>query len=283
METNYSVLMSVYQGEKPAFLNQSLDSIFNQTIIPSQFVLVKNGPLTSELENVLLNYSSKYPGILFFVELKNNEPLGVALDFGLSFCKCEYVARMDSDDIAEKERCAKQLKCFEDNQFLDICGTFMGEFYDDDRLNVKTIRIVPENDVQIKKFLRRRSPFNHSSVMFKKASVIRCGGYGQSRRKEDFDLFSRMLNMGCMGYNIPETLMLGRANVNSFKRKKSWIYCSDYIEVMKRNWKSGYCSFWDFLVVSVYQLLIFLTPTFVSRWFTNKFLRKKVLERRKIV
>lgn len=280
MIKEYSVLMSVYNKEKPSYFSQSLKSIFEQSIVPSQFVLIKNGPLNSELENVIAFFENKYPNIFSIVELEKNEPLGVALDFGLLSCKYDYVARMDSDDVADKERCETQLKEFSNRPSLDICGTYMAEFYNDDLQNIKTIRTVPIENSKIKKFVRRRSPFNHSSIMFKKASVIKSGGYGTSRRKEDFDLFSRMLNMNCTGYNIGKVLMYGRANNESFKRKKSWMYCSDYISVMKRNFKAGYCSFWDYFVVSTYQILVFLTPACFSRFFTNVFLRKKVKKER---
>ena len=44
----YSVLLSVYKKEQPIFFQQSLDSIFNQTLLPDEIVLVKDGPLTDD-------------------------------------------------------------------------------------------------------------------------------------------------------------------------------------------------------------------------------------------
>lgn len=271
----YSVLMSVYNGEKPEFLRQSMESILNQTVMPDEYIVVKNGPLTTELDEVLKEKEKQYPNMFTYVKHEENQPLGVALDSGIAVSRNELIARMDSDDVAFPERCEKLIKCFENDPDLSICGTFLAEFYNDDINNVQTIRELPVDDKSIKKFARRRSPFNHCSIMFKKSEVVRCGGYGTSRRKEDLDLFSRMLNMGCKGHNIPEVLMYGRANEASFKRKKSWMYCSDFIAVMKRNWKAGYCSFWDYFVVSTYQILIFILPASFSKFFTNNVLRKK--------
>ena len=48
-----SVLMSVYIKERPEFLERALESIFNQTLKPKEFVLVKDGTLTRELEMIL--------------------------------------------------------------------------------------------------------------------------------------------------------------------------------------------------------------------------------------
>ena len=45
----FSVLLSVYIKENALYLKQSLDSIFNQTLLPNEIVLVKDGPLTKEL------------------------------------------------------------------------------------------------------------------------------------------------------------------------------------------------------------------------------------------
>jgi hypothetical protein len=59
----YSVLMSIYSKENPHFFEQSLKSIFSQSITPNQFVLVKNGPLTSELEEIIETYASKFKNI----------------------------------------------------------------------------------------------------------------------------------------------------------------------------------------------------------------------------
>jgi glycosyltransferase involved in cell wall biosynthesis len=271
----YSVLMSVYIGEKADFLRQSLNSIFCQTVTPSQFVLVKNGPLNKELEDIISFFDLKYPKILDFVSHNENLSLGKALDSGIALCRNELVARMDSDDISNIDRCEKLLNRFAMNSKLEICGSYMNEFYNDNPFDIRTSREVPVDLTSIKKYIRRRNPFNHPTVMFKKSSVIRCGGYGTSRRREDFELFSKMINMGCIAENIPEALVNFRANLNSFKRKKSWMYCSDNILVMKRNVEFGYSNLFDFFVVLVYSISNFLMPISFSIWITNNFLRKK--------
>ena len=56
----YSVLMSLYQKEKPDYLMTALDSMIYQSVAPDEIVLVKDGPLTPELEGVLNEYVNKY-------------------------------------------------------------------------------------------------------------------------------------------------------------------------------------------------------------------------------
>ena len=68
----YSVLMSVYKGENPEFFKGSIESMINQTLKPDEIVIVKDGPITEELEKVIEMYTSKYPGLFTIVTLEKN-------------------------------------------------------------------------------------------------------------------------------------------------------------------------------------------------------------------
>ena len=122
--------------------------------------------------------------------------------------------------------------------------------------------------------MRRRSPFNHPTVMFRKNEVIRCGGYGKMKRRQDFDLFARMINNGCYAQNINESLLLFRSNEGNYKRRKSWEYCKSYIEVEKENYNRGYCSFWDLSVVTIGQVLMHYAPMSLMKYLSDNFLRR---------
>lgn len=272
MGKKYSVLMSVYYKEKPEYLEKSIESMLNQTLRPDELVIVKDGKLTNELNQCLNIYQNKYPEIIKIVKIEENVGLGKALDIGLNECENELVARMDTDDISLPQRCELQIKKFEEDPELCIVGTMIDEFYDNPE-NVVSSRIVPVKHEEIVEFIKRRSPFNHPSVMFKKSEVIRCGGYGKRRRKQDLDLFSRMINYGCKGANINKSLVLFRSNEDNFKRRKSWSYCKSYIEVQYAIWRRGHCSFFDFLFVVLGQLTLFLSPIWLLKIISHKYLR----------
>ena len=169
--SNYSVLMSVYYKEKAIHLDESMQSIFNQTILTNDFVLVCDGTLTSELDTVIGKYQKKYPNILNIKRLKTNKGLGNALNEGLNLCKNELVARMDSDDIAKIDRCEKELNAFNNNQNISIVGSAIEEFVENTN-QVVNIKRVPSDYLEIIKFSKKRNPFNHPSVMFKKSDII---------------------------------------------------------------------------------------------------------------
>lgn len=269
----YSVLMSIYYKEKPEFLRLSINSMLSQTLPPDQIVVVKDGILTEELNTIIDELLLGNEDRFTIVPLCENIGLGKALDYGLKYCRNELVARMDTDDISLPQRCEMQIRTFVKNPDLSILGTNIDEFYDKPT-NIVSSRNVPTEHKDILKFIKRRSPFNHPSVMFKKSEVIRCGGYGKLRRKQDLDLFSRMLNNGCLSANINKSLLLFRSNEDNFKRRKSWSYCKSYIDVEYAIWKRGHCSFIDLSIVIIGQMVMFLSPMWLLKVLSNRFLRK---------
>ena len=271
---NYSVLTSIYFKEKKSNFIQSIESMLNQTVPPEQIVIVKDGPLTDELNAAIDTYSSKYGELFTIVALEENSGLAIALDEGLKNCRNELVARMDTDDISLPNRCEKQLKRFSEKENLAVLGTNIDEFSDSPE-NIKRSRIVPSEYNEIKKRIRRREPFNHPTVMFKKSDVIKCGGYGTLRRCQDFDLFSRMINMGCYAENINESLLLFRADESNYKRRKGKKSIDGYITVMKMNYKRGYCSWTDMLYARIAQIALTVMPKGIMKWVSDNFLRKK--------
>lgn len=273
----YSVLMSVYIKDNPQYLAISIESMLLQSFACDQFVIIKDGPLTEELNGVIEEYRAKSPELFTVVALENNVGLGSALDIGLSYCRNELVARMDSDDISLPERCKREVQCFSEDPELDIVGTYINEFSDNIR-NLQSSRVVPCNHDEIVAFARRRSPFNHPTVMYKKTAVLRCGGYGGTKRKEDLCLFPAMVNSGCKAMNIPEALLLYRSNTDNLQRRKTWINCKEYIQVVFHNYKKGYSRLSDLVYVTIAQMAFYLIPLSVAKALSDTFLRGKPVE-----
>ncbi len=268
----YSVLMSVYYKEKPEYLTLAIESMLNQTLPPEQFVIVEDGKLTDELERIIIKYEQKNPELFTIIRTEINRGLGLALDEGMKYCRNELVARMDSDDISMPDRCEREVAVFKTHPGLDIISGAINEFKENVE-NVVSIRRVPEYEKDIKKQMRQRSAFNHPAVMFKKSSVIRAGGYGASARKEDHDLFSRMVFEGCHAYNIQESILYYRIGDDNIKRRKNWKNVTSYIEIMWINYMRGYCGLGDLCFVVCAQIFYFLAPrTMIETW-VNKLYR----------
>ena len=269
----YSVLMSVYIKEKPEYLNLAIKSMVEQTLKPDEIVIVKDGKITQELQAILDCYNQNYPKLFNVIGYKENKGLGFALNYGLEHCRNELVARMDSDDISKPNRCMKQVKAFEEYPDCVIIGSAVDEFYGATD-NITGCRVVPSSYREIYQFAKRSSAFNHPSVMYRKSKVLEFGGYSTLRRNQDVDLFGRMLYGGCKAINFKESLVWFRSDENLAKRRKSWENTWSYIDTIRKFWKMGYSSFFDFVIVAGAQTVMYLMPISIQNRIYKTFLRK---------
>ena len=256
----FSVLISVYIKEKAEFLDRALKSVYDeQEIKPNQIVLVEDGELTNELYEMIEIWKNKLGEILEIVELEKNMGLGDALKIGLEKCKFEMVARMDSDDVAMPNRFKKQLEIFENNPNLDICGSWIGEFENDEN-QIYAYRKPPQNHDEIIKFAKTRSPLNHPSVMFKKSSVLKAGNYQKSIMTEDYFLWVRMILSGAKFHNIPEMLLKMRAGKSQLTRRSGLKYAISEFKVQKEFYKLGFLNLYEFLRNGSVKFIVRLLP-----------------------
>lgn len=273
MQTEYSVLMSVYYKENPVWFKESIESILNQTVKTNDFVLIEDGPLTEELENIVLEYQKKYLKLFNVVRLKENVGLGHALAVGIEKCKNELIARMDSDDISVPDRCEKELKMFNKQNELDMVGSNIIEFTDNIE-NALAYRKLPESDSEIKKYMRRRNPFGHPSVMFRKSKVLEAGNYRPYYLCEDYDMWIRMSKINSKFYNIQEVLVYMRIGKDFYKRRGGIKYLKSILKFKNEQYKNGFYSFKDYIITAGTSTVICLMPNFIRDIFYKKFLRK---------
>ncbi|WP_370835663.1 glycosyltransferase [Clostridium tertium] len=269
----YSVLMSLYIKEKPEYLNSAIKSMVEQILKPDEIVIVKDGKITAELQQVLDKYDNENPGLFNIVGYEKNRGLGLALNYGLECCKNELVARMDTDDISMPNRCMKQVKAFEEHPEYAIVGSAVDEFYGTPE-NITARRVVPCTPDEIYEFAKRRSAFNHPSVMYRKSKVLEFNGYSDLRRNQDVDLFGRMLFGGCKAANFNESLLWFRSDENLARRRKSWGNTFSYIATIRKFWKMGYSSLGDYVIVGIAQTGMYFMPVSMQNYVYKKFLRK---------
>ena len=216
----FSVLLSCYFRDNCQELAVALKSIWDdQTVKPAEIVIVKDGPLTPELDATIDDFTKRAPVKL--VPLKENKGLGLALAEGLEHCSYEYVARMDGDDISVPDRFEKQVAFIEQHPQTAICGGMIQEFSNSPD-NVTGKRILPTNHPDIIKFLSKRNPFNHVTVFFKKQAILDAGNYQHILGYEDYWLWARVLASGQKGSNLPDILVNVRAGENMLQRRRGW-------------------------------------------------------------
>lgn len=271
---HYSILMSVYYKEEPEHLAACIQSMMDQTVLTDDFVIVCDGPLNSALDSVLDTYDQRYPGVFQIIRLPQNVGIGAAANAGLQYCRNELVAKMDADDLSLPGRCEKQLRLFEENPELTVVGGYIAEFSDDPGTPF-AIRKVPAQNEEIRKFARRRQPFNNVTVMYRKSAVAAVGGYRALNRCEDFDLYTRLLHGGYQGQNIEEVLVNVRVDNGGTSRRGSLATLRGTMISRGYALKIGFSSVWDYLYCVLGELLIILSPDALRRFLYNTFLRQR--------
>jgi glycosyltransferase involved in cell wall biosynthesis len=274
-ELKYSVLMSVYKKENAKYLEESLTSIFNQTVKPNEVVLIKDGPLSSELEYVISNFLIAYQNFHVY-SLEENKGLGYALNHGLKYCRNEVVFRMDTDDISLNNRARIQLDYLNRNPDVTVLGSYIQEFVENDKDDLYS-KEVPLNDCEIKKMLKKKNAFNHPSVVFKKSHILAVGGYIELKFNEDYFLWVRIAEKGYKLANIDEPLVKMRVSEETYSRRGGLKYFINQDSIYKYMKKIKYISFFEyiygFLIRFVFRVIL---SNKLRRLIYKRFLRKGI-------
>ena len=267
----FSVLMSVYYKESPKYLKEAIDSVLNQTIKPTEIVCIKDGKLTKELDDVLKKFDDEHQGLFKFIEFKENKGLGIALKEGVEACSYEIIARMDTDDISVIDRFEKQLKIMEEKG-LDMVGSNINEF-EGDISHIISERVVPRTDEAIKSAAKKRNPFNHMTVMYKKSAVIKAGNYKNFLWFEDYNLWVRMIINGAKMYNIQEDLVFARTGASMFERRGGFDYIKREYKMQKRMLEMHFINYRTFLFNITTRTIIRIIPNKLRGYIYLKVLR----------
>lgn len=271
---DYSVLMSVYVKEKAEFLRAAMDSMWNQTIPTNDFVLVCDGALNAELDAVIAEMEKEHSGVLRVVRFGENGGLGNALKAGVKHCRNELIARMDSDDISRPYRCERQLEVFQKDESISICSGIVEEFSASTD-TIKGKRILPERHGEIAVFARKRNPFNHPCVMFRKSAVEAAGGYQEFYLLEDYYLWIRMLQKGFIGYNLREPLLWMRAGSELYRRRAGWKYAKSQTALFKYMKDTGFISFDQYIKSAAIRGALSMMPNWSREFVVQSALRKR--------
>ena len=208
----FSVLMPLYNGDKPLFFRRAIQSVVNNSCKPNQVVLVIDGPINKNLEVIISEFKDETFKI---IRIKENRGIINALNKGIVECDFELIARCDSDDENFINRFELQLREFMNDEKLVLCGGQIIEIAD----GKKFYRNVPSSMTEISKFIRLRNPFNHMTVMYKKSAVIKAGKYPNILYREDYALWVKLFSMNKKLKNLNENIVFANAGIEMYKRR----------------------------------------------------------------
>lgn len=214
----FTVLMSVYKGDKAIFLQKTVNSILSQTVPPTEIVFVEDGPVPADIQQVILEFQSSFKGKFVLIKLSKNAGLGHALNIGSKYVTTNWIARVDSDDINVSNRFQMQLNAIKKNPDVSLVGGQVDEFQEYLNQTVGS-RIVPTTHGEIVRFLKYRNPFNHPTVMINKLALDCVGNYLSFGNLEDYYLWSRLIAHGYKTVNLPYVLVHMRIGNGMYARR----------------------------------------------------------------
>lgn len=271
----YSVLMSVYKNDSAEYLKLALESIYDkQTRKPDEIVVVFDGPITEELHSVLNDFYVGKENIVFYYPQEVNRGLGEALRIGSEKCTGDYILRMDSDDISDPERFAKQIAYVEAHPEIDVLGTDIAEFNTDINQKEMRVRSCPEDHADIVKMGKKRNPMNHVTVCIKHSSLVKCGGYKTLLLLEDYYLWLHMIAAGCRLANIHEALVYVRVGNGFDSKRGSKERIAGWKVLQNFMLKHGIIDRNEALMNMIYINVFVRTPARLKKLLYEKFLRK---------
>lgn len=236
----FSVLLPVYHKDRAAFLRRSLTSVtVDQELPPDEVLLVRDGPVPSSLEDVLVDAESGKltDGVpVRVLRLERNQGLARALEEGLAAVSYDTVARQDADDISLPARFSCQLPLIAKG--YELVGSAIQEFVDEaDQEGL--VRRQPASMEGIRRALSIRDPFNHPSVVFSASKVRSAGGYQDLDLMEDYWLFARMVHSGVRAVNVPEVLVRYRVGAGAYARRGGLRLLRSELTLQARMRRSG--------------------------------------------
>lgn len=259
----FSALLSVYYKETPEYFDTALESINSQTVKADEWVIVKDGAISEQLQAVIDKY--KQLGVnIKEVPLPENKGLGLALAAGVPECSNELIARMDTDDIAGPNRFELQLAEFVKDPDLDLCGGQILEFDTDPDEPIAERRVPLEHD-EIVSYQKTRSAFNHMTVMFKKSRVLEAGNYKDCPLMEDDMLWVDMILAGARCKNIDEYLCRVRTNRDMIARRGGLKYYKKYKSARRRIYETGFISKGQYVKTNMIQFVVCTMPAWLRK------------------
>lgn len=183
-----SVLMTAYNSEK--YIGAAIESILNQTFSDFEFIIINDGS-TDNTPKIIKEYAKKDKRIKF-IDNKVNQGLIAVLNQGIDLCQCEYIARMDSDDISLEQRFEKQIKYMDEHPECGVLGTSIKIFGP----SIKKDRFYKyPKQVKLLDFVLYGNQVAHPTTMIRRSLLINNNlRYNpQYKHAEDFALWAEIV------------------------------------------------------------------------------------------
>jgi glycosyltransferase involved in cell wall biosynthesis len=210
-----SVVMPVFNTER--YVAHAVESILAQTFNDFEFIILDDESTDSSV-HIIQEFAERDERIRFF-PLEHRGYVSL-LRRGLNHCRGEFVARMDSDDIAMPDRFEKQIAYLAENPDCVAVGSRVVLI---DPYGAKVERPTHKTsheEIEGELLNGVGWAMVHPTVMMRREPLMRVGGYREDLMvSEDLDLFLRLGEVGKL-VNLPDVLLQYRQHLQSVNYTK---------------------------------------------------------------
>jgi glycosyltransferase involved in cell wall biosynthesis len=202
-----SVVMPVFNGA--AYLSAAIDSILAQTLQELELIVIDDGS-TDDSAAIACGYAD--PRVRF-LQNPNNLGLPLTRNLGIDAARGNYIAFLDSDDIALPERLQLQVEFLDTNPDIAAVGASAQPINAEGKV-IGSVWRCPGDAAYCKAMLLFRA-YMITSTFIVRAPVLRHNRFDPSiALAEDFNLYNRLCNQHRL-LNLPQALIKFRIHPNS--------------------------------------------------------------------
>lgn len=232
----FSVLMPIGPNFDHNVLQKAWNSILKQSLIPNEIVIILDG--LKEFQKLrVLKIIKNYKNLKYF-DIPKQECLADVLNYGLSKCKYQYVARVDADDINYKERFMTQINKISKEK-IDIIGSSM-KFIIGKKVKIR-------NKSSFSNLYKFINPLNHPTIILDRIKILSIGGYPRLERFEDYSLWFKSVKNNFKIVNLAKPLVYTYVDNNYFERRSGWKYFKYEIKFQIYIYKENHINFFIFI------------------------------------
>lgn len=265
---SFTVIITTYIKENPSSLHKCLRGVFRNSLTPSEVILVKDGPLSEELNIIIYKFQKKYKSIFKVISLPKNLGVAIAVNFGISHSKSEWIIKQDSDDFSFKNRFHELMVYADLSKNPVFFGSHMFETYG----NVKKIKKVPLSKNEILKTIGYRNPFNNPTMCIHKSIFQEIRGYPNIHLKEDWGMWiNAVKKFHC--FNIDKVLVRTIVPNDFVKRRRGLHNLKSEFIIQKLLIKKKINTLGKAIIIYLIRILLLLIPNHLLKLIYKFFLR----------
>ncbi|MBK7159059.1 MAG: glycosyltransferase family 2 protein [Ignavibacteria bacterium] len=255
-----SIIIPTYNRVK--MLEKSIESVFAQSYKDWELIIIDDAS-NDETEERMKQLSSREKSVRY-MRIPKIEGKGISeyLNIGLRNSKGEYIARIDDDDFwCHKDKLKMQVEFLDENPEYVVVGG--GVILVDENGTELFRYLKKETDEEIRRFALFSNPFTHATVMFRKETAMKLGGYRIMKHVEDMELWLRMGKVGKL-YNMKEyfiTYMTAGQNKSFLQQREN---SRTVVDVVKMHGKH-YPNFRKAYTLNYIQYSYSFLPVFIKK------------------